>query len=148
MSEPAFWETKSLEQMSDAEWESLCDGCGRCCLQKLQDEDTDEVRFTRVACKLLNTENCQCSNYSNRFSEVADCLAVRPLTAEKLSWLPTTCAYRLLSEGKALKDWHPLISRSAQTVITSGVSMANNCISEENVPLSDYFQHVIKFDNQ
>lgn len=144
MAEQPFWETKSLEQMSDEEWESLCDGCGRCCLQKLQDEDTEQVYFTRISCALLNTETCQCSDYSQRFEQVPDCLSVRPLTEEKLSWLPRTCAYRLISEGKPLGKWHPLISGSTDTVKLAGISVAGLCLSETSVPVDHYLHHIIE----
>jgi len=148
MSTVPFWEVKSLEQMSDAEWESLCDGCGKCCLQKLQDEDTEEVVFTRIACKLLDADSCRCSDYKNRFEQVTDCLAVRPLTDEKLSWLPSTCAYKLLSEGQTLKNWHPLISGDPNSVIAAGMSMANRCLSELSVPLAEYSLYVIDVDDE
>ena len=111
-----FWETTSLNDMTDAQWESLCDGCGRCCLQKLEDEDSGEVHFTRVSCKLLDTDSCRCTNYSKRFSHVPDCLSLRPLTEEKISWLPDSCAYAKLSLGKPLESWHPLISGDPESV--------------------------------
>lgn len=141
--EKRFWEIKSLDQMSDAEWESLCDGCGRCCLHKLEDEDTGDVHFTRVACKLLDTATCRCSSYPDRFKYVPDCLTIKPLDEQKLSWLPESCAYRLLSEGKALENWHPLVSETSESVHSAGISMAHLCISETYVPMEEYFQHVI-----
>lgn len=147
MSDKPFWQTKSLEQLSDEEWESLCDGCGRCCLQKLQDEDSEEVFFTRVSCVLLDTETCRCSNYNERFSKVPDCLAVRPLTDEKISWLPSTCAYRLLYCGQPLRSWHPLISGTSESVKSAGISVAGQCLSEQNIPLAHYAHHVIELDN-
>lgn len=144
MPEQPYWETKSLEQMSDDEWESLCDGCGRCCLQKLQDEDTEQVYFTRISCILLNTNTCRCSNYSQRFEQVPDCLSVRPLTEEKLSWLPESCAYRLISQGKPLKKWHPLISGSAESVKSVGISVAGLCLPESAVPADHYLHYIIE----
>lgn len=138
-----FWEAKSLDQMNDEEWESLCDGCGRCCLHKLEDEDTAEVHFTRVACKLLDTQSCRCSNYANRFEHVPDCLTIKPLDDQKLNWLPESCAYRRLSEGRALENWHPLVSKMSESVHMAGISVAHLCISENYVPLDDYFEHVI-----
>lgn len=141
----AFWQTKSLDQMSDQEWESLCDGCARCCLHKLEDEDTEEVVFTRVACQLLDTQSCRCSDYSNRFAKVPDCLTIKPLDIQKLSWLPDTCAYRLLSEGKELLSWHPLISGRPDSVIEAGISMSEQCISETYVPLTEFDQHIIEW---
>jgi uncharacterized cysteine cluster protein YcgN (CxxCxxCC family) len=147
MTEQPFWETKSLDQMSDDEWESLCDGCGRCCLQKLQDEDTDKVFFTRVSCSLLNTETCRCSQYEERFQQVPDCLSVKPLTDEKISWLPDTCAYRLLHLGEPLPGWHPLISGSCDTVKLAGISVAGLCLSETTVPVEHYLYHLIELNN-
>lgn len=133
--------------MSDEEWESLCDGCGRCCMNKLEDEDSGEVVFTRVACKLLDTRNCRCSDYANRFDHVPDCLTVKPLNAQKLSWLPSTCAYRLLSEGRALENWHPLVSGTTETVQQAGISMAHLCLSETHVPVEDFFSHIIHLED-
>lgn len=141
-----FWEFKSLESMSDQEWESLCDGCGRCCLQKLQDEDTEDVHFTRVACRLLDTSNGRCQDYAHRFAQVHDCLAVRPLTPEKISWLPESCAYKKLSAGLPLENWHPLISGTPESVKTAGISVAGRCVSETQVPVSEYFHHLIDWD--
>jgi len=141
-----FWHSKLLDEMTDAEWESLCDGCGRCCLHKLEDEDTGELHFTRVSCRLLDTESCRCSDYANRFAQVPDCLTIKPLDAQKLSWLPSTCAYRLVSEGKALEKWHPLVSGSPNSVIEAGVSMAHLCISETVVPLHEFEHHIIVLD--
>ena len=142
-----FWETKTLENMSDEEWESLCDGCGRCCLQKLQDEDTDEVYLTRVSCRLLDTASCRCKDYTNRLNHVPDCVTIRPLTAEKISWLPESCAYRKLSQGQPLEKWHPLISGTPDSVKQAGISIAGRCISETEVPVSEYFHHFISWDN-
>lgn len=146
MAKQPFWQIKSLDEMTDSEWESLCDGCGRCCMNKLEDEDTGEVVFTRVSCKLLDTQTCRCSNYGDRFTHVPDCLTVKPLDAQKLSWLPDTCAYRLLSEGKALENWHPLISGTAESVQDAGISMAHLCLSESYVPVEDFFSHIIRWE--
>ncbi|MBX2883981.1 MAG: YcgN family cysteine cluster protein [Granulosicoccus sp.] len=146
MPEKPFWERKTLDQMSDEEWESLCDRCGRCCLVKLQDEDTEKVHFTRLSCRLLDTEACRCRHYRNRFEHVPDCLSVKPLTEEKVSWLPETCAYRLIFHGKPLYGWHPLISGSSNSVIASGISMAGRCISETEVPVADCEQYLIELD--
>lgn len=147
MAEQPFWEVKSLDEMSDPEWELLCDGCGRCCLHKLEDEDTAEVHFTRVSCKLLDNDTCRCSNYEDRFTHVPDCLTIKPLDAQKLSWLPASCAYRLLSEGKPLEKWHPLISGTPESVHEAGISMANQSISETFVPLADFIHHLIDIDD-
>lgn len=144
--QPGFWELKSLDEMSDEEWESLCDGCGRCCLQKLEDEDSGEIHFTRVSCRLLNVESCRCANYAGRFKEVPDCLAIRPLTEEKIQWLPSSCAYRKLSQGEPLAEWHPLISGRADSVLEAGISVSGQCLSEEYVPLVEYCHHLVQWE--
>jgi hypothetical protein len=128
--ERPFWETKKLADMTAAEWESLCDGCGKCCLNKIEFEDTGEIAFTNVACKLLDLHSCQCSDYKNRKKHVPDCVKLSPKNIEKIRWMPSTCAYRLLAEGKSLQLWHPLVSGDAQTVHTSGISMRGRAISE------------------
>jgi uncharacterized cysteine cluster protein YcgN (CxxCxxCC family) len=143
MTDQPFWETKTIDVMSDSEWESLCDGCGRCCLQKLQDEDTDEVHYTDIACKLLDTDSCRCSNYKNRFDEVPDCLSVRPLNEEKISWLPSSCAYRRLASGQKLASWHPLISGNPLSVVQAGISVSGRCVPETTVPLIEWPSHLI-----
>ena len=146
MTEEPFWETRDLEDMSDQEWESLCDGCGRCCLHKLEDEDTEEVFYTRIACRLLDDKTARCKNYKNRFNEVPDCLSMRPLNKDKLRWLPESCAYRRLSEGRGLADWHPLISGSAESVRTAGIAVAGKTRGESKVPVSEWPEHVIDLD--
>ena len=127
-----FWKTKTLDEMTQAEWESLCDGCGRCCLHKLRDEETDELSFTNVSCRLLNTENCQCSDYGNRFAKVPDCVQLTPTILREIDWLPPSCAYRLLEEGRDLPKWHPLVSGDPQTVISSGASAAGRVVNERD----------------
>ncbi len=139
-----FWETKPLEQMNQKEWESLCDGCGQCCLVRLQDEETDEIHSTSVACKLLNTKTGRCSDYQNRKQRVPGCLILRPLTDYIIRLLPDTCAYRLLAQGETLPDWHPLISGDSQSVIKAGISVAGNVISENHVHPDDLDQFVIE----
>ena len=141
-----FWERIPLEAMSDAQWESLCDGCGRCCLQKLQDEDTGQVHFTRIACRELHPRTSRCRHYSTRFERVADCLSVRPLNEEKLGWLPSSCAYRRLAEGRGLADWHPLVSGDVRSVAAAGISMRGRTLAENAVPLHHWQQHVIEMD--
>ncbi len=125
-----FWKQKSLEEMSRPEWESLCDGCGRCCLIKLQDADTDVVSYTDVACKLLDSETCRCTKYVTRSKLVPDCITLTPENLRELSWMPSTCAYRLIAEGEDLYWWHPLVSGDRETVHLAGVSVRNRCISE------------------
>lgn len=134
-----FWRTKTLAEMSRAEWESLCDGCGRCCLHKLRDEDTDELAFTNVACRLLNTQTARCQDYTNRKALVPDCIRLTPKRLQTIDWLPPSCAYRLVNEGKDLPAWHPLRSGRSETVIESGASVAGRCIGEREAgPLEDY----------
>ncbi len=133
MGEP-FWRTKTLEEMSDAEWESLCDGCGRCCLNKLEDEDTGEIAWTDVACRLLDGESCRCANYAGRQALVPDCVQLDPEAVRSLSWLPPTCGYRLVDEGRDLYWWHPLVSGDAETVHQAGISVRGRTVSEVSWP--------------
>jgi len=130
-----FWRRKRLAEMSDAEWESLCDGCGRCCLVKLEDEDSEHIYFTDVGCRLLDTGSCRCRNYPNRSETVDDCLRLTPQVVEEIGWLPPTCAYRLLADGRDLYWWHPLVSGDPETVHQAGVSVRGRVTDlEDNVP--------------
>ncbi len=131
-SEP-FWKQKRLSQMSHQEWESLCDGCGRCCLHKLQDEEDGRIYYTRAACSLLDTEKCRCTDYPNRQQRMPDCIQLSVDNAQYFDWLPETCAYRLLAEGEPLPEWHPLISGSKQSVIDAGISVSGIAIPESQV---------------
>ena len=128
-----FWKTKPLNAMSREEWESLCDGCGRCCLHKLEDMDTGELFYTNIACKLLDIDKCSCKNYAERFDLVSDCMSVEQDLYAMLKWLPSTCSYRLVAEKKDLPDWHPLVSGSSETVHEYGISVRNIAISEDQV---------------
>ena len=139
---PPFWKTKSLSEMTRQEWESLCDGCGRCCLNKLEDEDTGRFLNTRAACKLLDLNTCRCSDYGNRHARVPDCVALTPNVVGSLGWLPATCAYRLLDEGKKLAWWHPLVSGRAETVGEAGISVAGEAYSEEGIAVDDLVDHL------
>lgn len=130
-----FWKSKTLEEMTSEEWESLCDGCGRCCLVKLEDEDTGAYYATDLYCRLFNPETCRCSHYQGRQEHVSDCVNLTPHEARTLKWLPPTCAYRLLAEGKPLENWHPLISGRAETVIEAGVSVkGGSLLLRQNYP--------------
>lgn len=139
---PPFWKTKPLAEMTRAEWESLCDGCGRCCLNKLEDEDTGRFHYTRAACKLLDLETCRCSDYASRQARVADCVALTPENVGSLGWLPATCAYRLLDEGKPLAWWHPLVSGRKDTVAEAGVAVAGEAYSEEGIAIEELVDHI------
>lgn len=124
-----FWKTKTLHEMSAQEWESLCDGCAKCCLLKLEDEETNEVLYTDIACTLLDCESCKCSDYTNRFEKVQTCNQITPDNIESLFWLPESCAYRLVFKGNDLPDWHPLICGN-ETDKHAGHSIKGRCISE------------------
>ncbi len=140
---PPFWRVKSLEEMSVPEWESLCDGCGRCCLIKLEDEDSGKIHYTNLACKLLDTGLCRCSNYENRAAIVKDCIKLTPQTVNALTWLPPTCGYRLVREGRDLMWWHPLVSGSSDTVHQAGVSVRGRVFaSEDDVPEAEFVDHL------
>lgn len=127
--------------MSRAEWESLCDGCGRCCLHKLRDEDSDELAFTNVACRLLHLETAQCADYANRQRWVPDCVKLTPARLRKIDWLPPSCAYRLLAEGQDLPWWHPLVSGRQETVREAGISVLGRVIRERDA--GDLEDHVV-----
>lgn len=141
--EDRFWERKSLSQMTRAEWESLCDGCGKCCLVKLQDAETDEISYTDVACKLLDCGSCRCSDYANRKKIVPDCVVLSVKLVSQLQWMPSTCAYRLLKEGKPLYWWHPLVSGDPDTVHEAGVSVRGRAISETVVDDAELVEHIV-----
>ena len=128
--DPPFWEVKRLDQMTPVEWESLCDGCGRCCLIRFEDEDTGEIIPTRVACRLLDTETCRCTRYEHRKRFVPDCIKLTPGKVEHLTWMPRSCAYRRLYEGRPLADWHPLISGDPESPHRAGVGMRGQVVSE------------------
>ena len=143
MSDLPFWKTKSLEEMTTQEWESLCDGCGLCCLNKLEDWDTGDVVFTSVRCQLLDGHSCQCSDYPNRFAHVPDCIQLTPGKADQFKWLPSTCGYRLVSEGKDLPAWHPLVCGDRKQVHEQRISQSGRMLSEHDVDEDDWEEHLI-----
>ncbi|WP_221794865.1 YcgN family cysteine cluster protein [Oceanobacter mangrovi] len=144
MSQQAFfWQRKTLAEMSREEWESLCDGCGRCCLHKLQDDDTDEVYYTDIHCRYMQRDNCRCTVYLERQKKVPNCVWLTPEQASEFHWLPETCAYRLLAEGYPLFDWHPLISGDPDSVHKAGISIANAGVPDDKVPEDEWEDHII-----
>jgi uncharacterized cysteine cluster protein YcgN (CxxCxxCC family) len=141
-----FWRTKSMGEMTKTEWESLCDGCGRCCLNKLTDVDTNETVYTDVGCRLLDGQTCRCSDYSHRQSRVKDCVRLTPRNVGRLTWLPPTCGYRLISQGQDLKWWHPLVSGDPETVHIAGISVRGRVTaSEKDVPDSKLDEYVVSW---
>jgi len=137
-----FWEEKPLKELSKAEWEALCDGCAKCCLIQLEDIETSERCYTRIACRLLDIGACKCTSYETRVKDVKGCVNVTPELLETADWLPNTCAYRLIYEGKPLEWWHPLISKDPNSVHTAGISIKRYAMSERELPdgsdLEDY----------
>ena len=142
---PRFWEKKPLEKLSEAEWEALCDGCGKCCLNKLEDEDSGEVALTRVACRLLDDQTCRCAHYENRHQFIPECIVLRPDNLDTHAyWMPQTCAYRLLWQGKPLPGWHPLITGDPNSVHSAGVSVQGMTVSEFDTPEEDWEDYIIE----
>lgn len=142
---PKFWETIPLSKMTPEEWEALCDGCGKCCLNKLEYEDTGEVAYTRVACRLFDDGTCRCSNYENRKSIVPECVFLSPKTLPKIAyWMPATCAYKLLFQKKPLPDWHPLLTGDPNSTHKAGMSMRGLTVSEAVVPEDDWEDYLIE----
>ena len=146
-----FWETIPLSEMSNQQWESLCDGCGKCCLIKLEDEESGEVAYTNVVCKYMNPKDCSCTEYQDRNALVPNCVWLKPEMVDEFFWLPESCAYRLVSESKSLPDWHHLVSGSRQAIHRCGASVVDKVISEDHVreeDLEDFVVHwVEKSDN-
>ena len=141
---PRFWELP-LADLDKPEWEALCDGCGKCCLNKLEFEDTGELAFTRVACKLLDDQTCQCTSYANRHDFVPDCVVLTPRKLKQIAWwLPATCAYRLRAEGKPLYDWHYLISGDRESIHRAGASVRGWTVSEASVTEDDWDDYIIE----
>jgi len=140
-----YWERVPLRNMTAREWEALCDGCGKCCLNKLEDADSGEVAFTRVACRLLDDATCRCSNYAQRQKFVPECVVLSPGRLDEVAyWLPATCAYRLLHEGWPLPDWHPLLSGTPESVHAAGESVRGWTIGEDEIDEDEWEDHIVE----
>ena len=140
-----YWNNTPLHELSHEQWEMLCDGCGKCCLHKLQDEDTNEVFYTRVACKLLDTKSGGCQDYDQRFSRVPDCMDVAKMLPSEMAWLPNSCAYRLRADNKPLPQWHPLISGKQSSVHKETKSIRGRVVSEVDVDEADFENYIIRW---
>lgn len=142
--EKDFWKNKKLQEMSSEEWEALCDGCGICCMYKIEDADTGDIVLTSVACRFLDLESITCQLYDKRFSAMPTCIKLTPSKVERLEWLPNTCAYRLVLQGKPLPKWHPLVSGNKNTVHEAGISVRGKVLSESDVNLNDLEDFVVE----
>jgi len=140
-----YWKRKSLAEMTQQEWEGLCDGCALCCLHKVEDEDTGEVYYTDLACRLLDLNTCRCCDYANRSEEVADCMTLTADQPGQLGWLPDRCAYRRLANGQDLPGWHPLITGDPESVHEVGISIKGKAVSENETKLFRVLREVSKF---
>jgi len=140
-----FWETKNLIDMNKNEWESLCDKCGKCCVIKLEDFDTQEVHYTNVSCKLLCEKSASCMDYEHRKSIVPDCIILSPDNLKDLKWMPNTCAYKLLNEGKKLPYWHPLLSGNDKEIVNSGNSVKNRVTNENKIKIKDLPDYIFNW---
>ncbi|MBD3895874.1 YcgN family cysteine cluster protein [Halomonas sp. ML-15] len=138
-----FWERYRLDELTNEEWEALCDGCGQCCLLKFHDDDSGELAVLNVACELLDIDSCRCGDYANRFARVPDCTQLTPARIDEFRWLPGSCAYRRLAEGRSLARWHPLISGDSRRMHRKGISVASFAVSQRDVPEADYDEHII-----
>ncbi|APO74020.1 hypothetical protein AM571_CH01183 [Rhizobium etli 8C-3] len=141
--ERPFWKRKTLNEMNQEEWESLCDGCGLCCLNKLEEWDSGDVYFTSVACRLLDGQTCRCSNYEKRRDFVPDCVQLTKANVQEIAWLPPTCGYRLVNEGRDLYWWHRLVSGDPETVHLAGISARGRTISETEVDPGDLEDYIV-----
>ena len=140
-----FWEKIPLDRMTGAEWEALCDGCGKCCLNKLEDPDTQEIAYTRIGCRLLDGETCRCGNYEIRKQIVPECVVLTPENIGEIAyWMPATCAYRLLHEGQPLPDWHPLLTGDPESTHRAGMSVKGWTVPEWEVDEEDWEDYVIE----
>lgn len=143
-----FWETKKLAEMTQKEWESLCDGCARCCLNKYEEDWSKKIHFTDVSCKLLDSESCRCSDYQNRAKKVPDCVQLTPEIMDDMYCLPPTCAYRVLYEGGTLSWWHPLVSGDPNTVHEAGISVRGKCVSEVDLTERQIRRRIVRWPKQ
>ena len=143
-----FWKQIPLRQMSVQQWESLCDGCARCCMLKLENEETHEVHYTAVVCELLDQQKCRCTRYPERHRLVSDCVVLTPATTLEFSWLPKTCAYRTVAEGRSLPWWHPLVSGDPETVHTAGISVRDKVVSEADVHAEAHEEMIVTWVEQ
>lgn len=141
--ETPFWKRKTLDEMSPGEWESLCDGCGLCCLNKLEDWETGEIAWTSVACRLLDGESCRCTDYDNRQATVPDCIQLTPQSVREINWLPPSCGYRLVRDGEDLRWWHPLVSGDPDTVHQAGISARGRTVPETEIEVEDYEDYLV-----
>jgi hypothetical protein len=139
-----FWMAKQLEELDEAEWEALCDGCGRCCLNKLEDDESGEIHLTRLACRLLDLSTCRCVDYANRKERVPECVKIDAQAVRTVRWLPSTCAYRMVAERRPLAWWHPLVSGTPQTVHDAGISVRGLARSEKGVKIDNYWKYIIE----
>lgn len=142
---PHFWKHYTLTELTLAEWEALCDGCGLCCLIKLEDEETAEVAYTKVACKLLDCQTARCSDYPNRLDYVPDCIQLTPEKLQEIHWLPSSCAYRRVNEGKSLPSWHYLNTGSRQTILQTRKSAAGRCLSETDIHEDEIEEYIVRW---
>lgn len=138
-----WWHEKTLDELDPEQWDALCDGCGRCCLHKLEDSETGELSYTRVRCRLLDQQSCRCTHYARRSELVPDCVRLHADISEELAWLPPTCAYRLRAEHKPLPSWHYLVSGSSDSVHQAGISVRGQSISEEHVHPEGYDEYIV-----
>jgi uncharacterized cysteine cluster protein YcgN (CxxCxxCC family) len=145
MAQRVFWMAKTLSQMTQEEFEAVCDGCGKCCLHKLEDEDTDDVYYTKVACRLLDQTSCRCTSYETRQQKVEGCLVLTPSNVKEMWWLPETCAYRLLDSGMPLFDWHPLVSGDPDSVHKANMSVSGKVVAETSVAEEDFEDYIVRW---
>lgn len=145
MAKERYWENKTLDQMNKEEWESLCDGCAKCCLIKLEDDDTGEVHHTNVVCRYMNHSDCRCTQYQDRNELVPNCVWLRPEDLDDFDWLPSSCSYRLVAEGKPLPSWHYLVSGDVGAIHQEGESIRGRCLSEEHVHPEGLMEYIVRW---